>query len=76
MTVAKLLVEIDIWKLENLLVSVVITKLEVNHIQLSSIIIVDIVQYDHTGTGQVTRFINNILSLKIGQYLKLFKFES
>ena len=73
---AKLLVEIDIWKLENLLVSVVITKLEVNHIQLSSIIIVDIVQYDHTGTGQVTRFINNILSLKIAQYLKLFKFET
>ena len=30
--VAKLLVEKDIWKLENLLVSVVITKLEVNHI--------------------------------------------
>ena len=30
--VAKLLVEKDIWKLENLLVSVVITKSEVNHI--------------------------------------------
>ena len=29
----------------------------------------------HIGKGQVTRFINNIVRLKIGQYLKLFKFE-
>ena len=37
---------------------------------LWSIIIDDILQYDHTGTVQV------ILSLKIGKYLKLFKFET
>ena len=52
-----------------------IIDVEVIEATLSSIIIVNIVQYDHTGTGQVTRFRNNILSLKIGQYLKLFKFE-
>ena len=34
-------------------------------------------QYDtnNIGTGQVTRFINNIIRFKKGQYLKLFKFE-
>ena len=29
----------------------------------------------HISTEQEIRFINNILTLKIGQYLKLFKFE-